>query len=270
MTVVSRTASNDTITSASELDESSLSAIRSILTEEDAPAPKRGFGRKQSTAAASPEALTQVGKMKRSKAEALPRLRKPLEDPDAVAKAEAILAAAAEGKKPRRGFSLRRKATEQPIQTETPKPVAAPQAPAEAREAGGLLDRLRGYRPKVGHVVLAALALFILFRPWLFLGLTILFILILVGVFLTVGYDGFWQGTMKLSRWYASRRPDRAAAMHARLDGFAVKWDAVLDRFPEGTVDALYLPDFGALATAERRHEDAMERRLAGLEERGA
>ena len=44
-----------------------------------------------------------------------------------------------------------------------------------------------------------------------------------------------------------------------------MKWDAVLDRFPEGTVDGLYLPDFGEMAAAEARHDAALDRRFDRL-----
>lgn len=44
-----------------------------------------------------------------------------------------------------------------------------------------------------------------------------------------------------------------------------MKWDAVLDRFPEGTVDGLYLPDFGEMAEAEARHDAALDRRFDRL-----
>ncbi len=113
-------------------------------------------------------------------------------------------------------------------------------------------------------------ALVVLLRPWLVLGLFVLSLLVLIGVILTVGYDGFWQGVMKASRWYGKRRPHRAEALYAKLDRFAMRWDAFLDRFPEGTVDGLYLPDLEQLATAERRHDEAVARRLAGLQGKGA
>jgi len=48
-------------------------------------------------------------------------------------------------------------------------------------------------------------------------------------------------------------------------DHLSVAWDGILDRFPEGTVDGLYLPDFGELAAADDRHTEAMDRRLSGL-----
>ncbi len=137
------------------------------------------------------------------------------------------------------------------------------------RPAGGALAglraRVRGYRPKPTHIALALLLLLVVFRPWLMFGLIFVTLVIITGVFLITGYDGFWHGVIRISRWYARRNPARAGVIHRRLDGFAMRWDAVLDRFPEGTVDGLYLPDFGGLATADARHDEAMERRLAGL-----
>ncbi len=124
-----------------------------------------------------------------------------------------------------------------------------------------------GYRPTAKHAIWAAFALLVIFRPWLVVGMLLLTIFIVVGVFLTLGYDQFWQKMMALGHWYARRRPQRSARLHKKLDNFAMRWDAVLDRFPEGTVDALYMPDFGELAAADARHDAAMERRLASLRE---
>ncbi len=155
-----------------------------------------------------------------------------------------------------------------------PGKAAARRRSSRGGAAGGALAvvraRLGGYRPKPAHVTLAALLLFVVFRPWLMLGLVFVSLVIMSGVFLITGYDGFWHGVMKISRWYARRNPGRASAIHHRLDAFAMRWDAVLDRFPEGTVDGLYLPDFGGLATADARHDEAMERRLAALRQKEA
>ncbi|MFG6515814.1 hypothetical protein ACGYLX_00010 [Sulfitobacter sp. 1A13496] len=114
-------------------------------------------------------------------------------------------------------------------------------------------------------MILSLLALAVVLRPWLVFGVLFITVFIVLGVFLALGYDGFWQRAMALGRWYAARRPERAAALHARLDAFAIKWDAVLDRFPEGTVDGLYLPDFGEMAAAEARHDAALDRRFDRL-----
>ena len=106
----------------------------------------------------------------------------------------------------------------------------------------------------------------IYFRPWLILGVLILSTLLIAGVFLILGYDGFWQRAMTMARWYAQRHPQRAAELHRKLDGFAMKWDAILDRFPEGSVDGLYLPDFGDAAAAEDRNNAVIDRRFSQLD----
>ncbi|MCX7568219.1 hypothetical protein OS189_17900 [Sulfitobacter sp. F26169L] len=246
-----------------DLDASSLEAIRSILTEDVAPPPPaRSADLNAQEDEKQYNKSRTVGRLRR-KADALPRLAKPAPDPEAAARAAELLAP----KPKKRKFSLRRKNVK--VQ-----PVAQPTEPVQERSTqASLQDRVmvavRGYRPKPAHIALGGFALLVLLRPWLVLGLVFLMLFIVVGVFLILGYDGFWQRVMKFGRWYANRRPARAAVLHARLDRFAVGWDAVLDRFPEGTVDGLYLPDFGELATADQRHGEAMERRLAGMQEKG-
>lgn len=255
MTVTQSISPNDTDTSEAELDADSLSAIRSILTEEERPIPRK---RVQRSERANAEAAPEEAPVFR-KSDAFPLLESAEADEDAGIAVT----------KPGRGFSFRRK-TAEPKRTKHKSAASARRASKAAGEGNGLMDRIRAYRPTVAHIVLACLALFVLMRPWLVVGLLILSVIVLIGVFLITGYDGFWQGVVKISRWYASRRPSRAAAIHARLDRFAVRWDSILDRFPEGTVDALYLPDFGDLAQADARHGEALDRRLAGLNEKGA
>lgn len=256
MTAVSKISSNDTVTSEHELDANSLDAIRSILTEEEAPAPRRGLRRVKPEAAELPREVAPL----RTKADSLPPLGD--QEPDVVAEPSALTTA-------RKKFSLRRSP-----KVEKVKAAPAPKQRNVAREPSGgeqgMMARIKAFRPRPVHFILGAFVLLVLLRPWLVLGLTILFVIIMTGVFLTAGYDGFWQGMIKFGRWYANRRPERAAVLHARLDRFAVMWDAILDRFPEGTVDSLYLPDFGDMASAEDRHTEAMDRRLAGLHGKGA
>lgn len=257
MTATPENSSKDTPVTENDLDVNSLNAIRSILMEEEAPAPRQNLERVHSAEAPAPESEPPLEvAAPRKKAEAFPPL-----DSAGASPVEDLRPAPA-----KRRFSLRR----------SPKPTPQPAAPKAASQAaatgavGSVLARVKAYRPTPAHIALAAFVLLVLTRPWLVLGLTVLFLFIMVGVFLIAGYDGFWQGAIKLGRWYANRRPERAAILHARLDSFAVKWDAVLDRFPEGTVDGLYLPDFGEIATADDRHAQAMERRLSGLHGNGA
>ncbi|MGJ8629192.1 MAG: hypothetical protein ACSHXB_19710 [Sulfitobacter sp.] len=153
----------------------------------------------------------------------------------------------------------------------------APQKPSKSKKKipqNSIIARVKasilGYRPSAKHIVLACLALLIVFRPWLVLGILFLSLFIVMGIFLILGYDGFWRRGMGLARWYARRRPQRSAELHRKLDSFAMKWDAVLDRFPEGSVDGLYLPDFGDLAEAEARHDATLDRRFDSLRNNGA
>ena len=256
MTLTPENSSNDTPAPEHELDVNSLNAIRSILTEQEAPSPRRPDGRKQAAFAHAEHETPREVALARKKAEAFVPLNSPESTP-------------VQDLRPTRAkslFSLRQQFKK------TPKPVAATpnDRTPEPVTGNSVLSRLKGYRPAPAHIALAVFALLVLTHPWLVLGLTLLFLLILVGVFLIAGYDGFWQGAIKLGRWYANRRPARAAILHARLDSFAVKWDAILDRFPEGTVDGLYLPDFGEIASADARHAQAVERRLNGLHGNGA
>lgn len=256
MTSAPQTSPQNSATTETELDANSLDAIRSILTEAETTAPRSRFGRSKS----APQAHEEQAEPARRKADGLPDL----------ASAQIGDAPQTEAPKQKRGFSLRRKdAAPKEI---APQPAPARVAPVEAygEEGAGLVDRIRAYRPTAKHMIWAAIALIVFMRPWLVFGLFVFTILVMIGVFLIAGYDGFWHGVVKASRWYAKRRPSRAAILHARLDGFAVRWDAVLDRFPEGTVDSFYLPDFAELATVEARHDEAVERRLAQMQENGA
>lgn len=249
MTAASKISSNDGAVNEHERDANSLDAIQSILTEEEAPAPRRGLRRPKAVEADLPSQVAPL----RSKADSLPLLVAP----------ELDMAPQPSVEKPaKRRFSLGRS----PKVVKPTAPVKRPKAVHTKSSAdAGAVAGIKGFRPKPRHLALGAFVLFVIFRPWLVLGLTVLCVIIITGVFLTVGYDGFWQGMIKFGRWYANRRPARGALLHARLDRFAVAWDGILDRFPEGIVDGLYLPDFGELAAADDRHTEAMDRRLSGL-----
>lgn len=152
-----------------------------------------------------------------------------------------------------------------------PSPKRKPKPEKTAPKRRGVLGRIKSsvlrYRPSLKVAIWISFAFLVFMRPLLVIGLTFIGLLAMICLFLIVGYDGFWRGAMGMARWYAGRRPNRAAELHRKLDAFALKWDAVLDRFPEGTVDGLYLPDFGNMATADARHDAALDRRFANLTE---
>jgi len=254
MTLDATTSSQKNAVEDFDLDAESLNAIRSILTDEAAPEVEVD---QAVVAAPAPKAAPRASQRVPRKADALPRLQSAEIDPQEAATPR------------KRGISLRRKPKVQARPASKPSPAA--QSHAQAPKSSGMLSdwiqRIKAYRPKPAHIALAVLGVFVVMHPWLVLGLVLLSLIVLVGVFLIVGYDGFWKGVMKAGRWYAKRNPTRAAVINKRLDDFAMRWDAFLDKFPEGSVDGLYLPDFGDLAMADQRHEEAVDRRLASLSE---
>lgn len=219
------------------LDDQSMAAIRAMLNDE-APAPVAA-PTPRAQAATQPAAAPEVAPTEPSAAKARTSRRKL---PPIAAAPEAAVA---------------------PVKSARPSRVAG----LLTKLTAPVLSRVKGYRPTPKHMIIAALGLLVFFRPWLVLGIVLLSLLVFTGVFLILGYDGFWKRGMAIARWYAQRSPDRAAEMHGRLDRFAMKWDAVLDKFPDGTVDGLYLPDFQELAAAEERHEAALDRRLKDMHE---
>lgn len=158
-----------------------------------------------------------------------------------------------------------RAAMDEPVARKQAAPAQVENEPFQAERPATAKSRIAGFRPSAKHILLGCIVVLIAFRPWLILGILALSTFVMIGVFLILGYDGFWRRAMALARWYARRRPSRAAALHSKLDRFAMKWDGILDRFPEGTVDGLYLPDFGHLAEADARHDAALERRFEKL-----
>lgn len=261
MTLAPKSLPVNTVVSEAELDEDLLSTIRAILTEEGRPVPRRILGqarRVQNEGNIAREATLQTKPVRR-KMDSLPVLEDPVEEN--IFKAEAA-------KKPERWFARDRKAVEGKAQylgkvINSAKPVHRASLEPGAR----LVARIRAYRPTAAHLLLALIIVLMLLRSWLVIGLLFLSVFILAGIFFVAGYDRVWQGVFRAHLWYAKRRPARATVLYARIDRFAVRWDAVLDLFPEGTVDGLYLPDF---ATAEARHDKALERRLRGLQEKRA
>ncbi len=254
-------ASHEERAPAPELDVDSLNAIRSLLEGQEAEVVAPDVpARLQGAAPVKPLAPQP---MRRSKADDLPPLVDPVGEEEAAEDVKTRRKSRFAGSRLafRRGAqTVQNPPGPQLNRNEQAVPTVVTSAPKAGRKA-----RITGYRPSRRHILIGGLALLVLFKPWLVFGLTFIFLCLLTGVFLVLGYDGFWMRVMKMSRWYANRDPGRAAHLHARLDRFAMKWDAVLDRFPEGTVDGLYLPDFGELATADSRHEEVLARRLEGL-----
>lgn len=126
----------------------------------------------------------------------------------------------------------------------------------------GLMSGLRGFQPKTRHLALASAALLFVLRPhWFAIGGGIALALI-TGTFLTLGADRIWTAVSnRLARIEATDKL-RAETLRAKLDVLAYRWDSVLDLFPDGMVDGLYMPDFQTLRMTEVEHQEVVAERL--------
>ncbi|MEP3055629.1 hypothetical protein [Ascidiaceihabitans sp.] len=136
---------------------------------------------------------------------------------------------------------------------------------AQRLDMDTIKSALGAYRPTPKHVVLAVFALLLLLRPhWVLLSLA-LALFLTIGAFVCFGADRMWGMLMVAFQRFSQRRPEQAARLGSKMDAFALRWDALLDRFPEGSVDGLYLPDFQAFSTRDDAHAEAMNARLAQM-----
>lgn len=92
-------------------------------------------------------------------------------------------------------------------------------------------------------------------------------LLMVVMAFYIAGGEQIWRGVILGLHDLADRDPRRAARIRHRLDTLANGWDQFLDRFPTGSVDRLYMPDFQALSMDEARNEVRLKERLERLRE---
>jgi hypothetical protein len=73
----------------------------------------------------------------------------------------------------------------------------------------------------------------------------------------------------KAFQFFAARSPERALRLAVRLDAFAMRWDGLLDRLPEGCVDLLYLYDFQSLQVSDDQHQEWVGDRLSRMQASG-
>lgn len=120
-------------------------------------------------------------------------------------------------------------------------------------------------RIKRKHVAAAALVALALIKPLWVLFAVLALVLLIAAAFYFAGGEKIWRGVMLALHNLSDTDPDRAVRIRARLDRFAVKWDTFLDRFPDGMVDGLYLPDFQVLSQDEALNEKRIAERLERL-----
>lgn len=129
------------------------------------------------------------------------------------------------------------------------------------------LPTLGGWRPSRRTLITAAFLAVLVFRPLWIVAALLFLVFSTMGLFVLFGSDRVWGGFVLGLRRYIDRRPERGPRVAARLDRFAERWDRVLDRFPDGTVDALYFPDLQGLMEADARHDAAVADRLDRMRE---
>ena len=160
---------------------------------------------------------------------------------------------------------MRAKANPQPVEPRLARPQASE---PEHLSKPSLIDRVRGisYRPSRKLIAWGVVAALVVLFPHVFVIGAIVMVCIIGGSFAVFGSDAVWGRAMRGFSRFASYAPDRAARVAARLDAFALRWDSFLDRFPDGSVDGLYLPDLQAQAKANDHHDAIMSERLARMQ----
>ena len=86
-------------------------------------------------------------------------------------------------------------------------------------------------------------------------------------MFLFVGAERIWDWVAGLLAFVQKRSPKMGEKFRTWLDTVAYRWDWVLDRFPDGAVDTLYMPDFSTRAEFKARDEAAIADRLDRMHE---
>ena len=145
----------------------------------------------------------------------------------------------------------------------------------QAEEAAAKKSRVRAAMPQISalktkavakikrkHLVYAALAALVYFRPMWVLLFVVLSLFLAAAIFFLIGGEKIWRGVMLALHRVSDRDPERAVRIRKRLDAFALRWDALLDRFPEGSADKLYMPDFQVLSAEEARNEARFVQRM--------
>lgn len=117
------------------------------------------------------------------------------------------------------------------------------------------------------HFLLIGFVAAVVFFPKVVVFSVLFSLLMVVMAFYIAGGEQIWRGVILGLHDLAERDPRRAARIRYRLDKLANTWDGILDKFPTGSVDSLYMPDFQALSLDEARNEVRLKERLERLRE---
>lgn len=129
----------------------------------------------------------------------------------------------------------------------------------------GTISRVRRFEPTTRHLALASAALLFVVRPNWFVIAAVIILVAVVATFVSLGADRIWTSVLNWLDRIEMKNPGRAEDLRAKLDTFAYRWDSVLDVFPDGMVDSLYMPDFQSLQQAEAEHQQVVAERLSRM-----
>lgn len=214
-----------------------LAMIRTVLTDDDKTVSKRGQEREPTH---HPSA--QTDKTSARLPRVLGRLKREKEQPDHTE--HAIFP----------GLE-----SQDTVDPSAPTKVGPFMVPADA----GVI--LFGVRIRVRYLAGLAMGLLVYLKPWWFVLGIVVCLAVVLGAVLAFGMERIWQSVVAYLEDMQERDPAKGALWKARLDRFAQRWDQVLDMFPDGSVDALYLPDLQAQADQQARHAAALEDRMSRL-----
>ena len=87
----------------------------------------------------------------------------------------------------------------------------------------------------------------------------LLTLFVFLGAIVLFGADRTWRAVMRVFKFFVRQSPEKAHRFVKRMDRVALGWDGFLDRFPEGSVDGLYLPDFQSIQDVEKLVDEIPE-----------
>ena len=97
----------------------------------------------------------------------------------------------------------------------------------------------------------------------------LLTLFVFLGAIVLFGADRTWRAVMRVFKFFVRQSPEKAHRFVKRMDRVALGWDGFLDRFPEGSVDGLYLPDFQSIQDAGKQQNVAVDARLLRMQAEG-
>lgn len=124
-------------------------------------------------------------------------------------------------------------------------------------------DQMMRYAKLTG---LTALALVVLFKPWLIPLILFMLAWLALIVFLLLGSARISEILESAWLWYQGKRPEKAQKIMERLQCAADRVDGILARLPERFSDGIYTPDLGrsardmALENVQLPQDDPFER----------